>query len=562
MTRRNHRVIVTVLMSVLLAACQPVGPQATIPDAAGVPTVSVGVANGSTITVRLSALAGLRTTALPRAANSVNNYSVTLHDNGTNVQVGVPLIINGPATTGNFTLVPVGSYYIKANAFAGPGQTNSIVIGGVAIQSLNTVTIATGTATYTNVSGSGTTHLVVNLPLLDGTPGTGTSNISVAGRTSALATADKSGVSLVNNGSRRSIANPVNASITYQLSTVQEGLNSATASSHDVWAFSVDTGAGLASMPASTVGGASATGVIAAVYNVNLAARTLETPVAAAQTIAGPLHVNSLNDVFFLSGTDIKRAAAGTPFVVTTAVAAGAAVTGWTVGPNFAGAYFSTGTDIRSSVLSGGIWQPSTVARSATNVGIIATDEARNLYWYDTVTGKVRRSTFDGTAYGTAYDIATPGIAVTAMATDAYGNLFYTTGTDVKRVVLGTDEATYQPSNPAAISPVPLIGQPALAGTTVATAAGITSLDVDRAGNIYFSDASHFVKFVGAGETTIYKLAGNGTATGADSLTGATPLATALESPNRVAVTVSGQLYLTSLGSLGGGSLTYLRRIP
>lgn len=530
MTRKTGIVASGVLLSVLLA-CQPApltGAPATGPGTT--PVVSLGAPNGASITISMATNLGMSTKALPKGAADVVKYLVTLHDNATNVQIGGTLSINGPTTTGQFVGVPAGTYYIKANAFDDALATNSIVQGGNPIQSINTVTVAGGVATYSG----GQTSLVVNLPLLDGTVGTGSSNISVASRTTGLAGADKSGLSLWNGATRRATPNPVNPSITYALSNVQIGNKSGTAQTHEIWAFAVNTGLGTASMPKPFGTGANVSGNPSANVTVTHSATTVESAAGGvAVTVAAGhrLQLDSTGNAYYYDGTNIRQRQVGgnyTTDVLALDNSAGA-ITGFAVSHD-ANLFFSTGTDIKLS--AGTVATGAMQAVTAANVGKMAIDEARCIYYVDTVTNKIRRCVFTGTAFQAPVDVASPATPSTMLAADSYGSVYYSDGTDIYKCALGTDETTYA---------VP---------AKVVTAAGVTSFCVDRVGNITFTDGGNAVKFVGAGETTIYTTVGPGTGVGADVTSGAAPTATNLNTPNAVAVNNVGRLVFTSRGAV------------
>lgn len=534
MTRKTGIVASGVLLSLLLA-CQP-GPLPGTPATGnGQPAVvSLGATNGAAISIALQAGAGMGTKALPKSAADVHHYKVTLWDSGTNLQVGGALNISG--TTGQFVGVPAGTYYIKANAYDDALESNSLVQGGLPVQSINTVTVSGGVATYSG----GQTSLVVNLPLLDGTVGSGSSNVSIGNRTVVLTGADKSGLSLWNGATRRATPNAVNPSITYALSNVQVGNKNGTSATHEIWAFAVNSGAGTASVPKPYGTGTNVSGAPTASVSIVHSAQTVETGGPVITVGAGwRIQMDANNNMYYYDGTNLRtRQATGnyTTDLLALDNSAGA-LTGWAITTD-ASLFFSTGTDIKYS--TGTTATAAAQAITAPNVGKMAVDEARCIYYIETGTNKIRRCVWTGSAYLSPVDVVTLGSAPTMLAADSYGSVYFSNGTDIYKCTLDVDETTYS------------------AATKVVTAAGVTSLNVDRVGNIYFTDASNTVKLVGASETTIYNMIGPGSGAATDSLTGAAPAATNLNTPRGVVMGTSGRFLFLSQGPSG----QFLRYVP
>jgi hypothetical protein len=549
MTRKIGIVASGVLLG-LLIACQPASLPGTPATGAGTPGVVVvgSPLTGAAITVAVSPTIGMGTRALPKTAADVVMYEITLHKVSDNSLVAT-LRIAGSTPTGQFIGVPAGDYYIKADAFSDGTPGNPGIPGSVSlvqgppaapIRSVNDVNVLNGVATYTNptVLVPAPTSLVVNLPLLNGTQGTGASNVTVANRTVVLPGADRSVVALYNRASRRASVNAANPSVTYTLTNVQTGAS--TGQTHEVWAFAAENATSKASVPKPFGTGANPAGTPVASIAVTHAAQTLETGPTAITVAAGHnLVVDQSNNLFYYNGTEIRnRPSTGNyPSDALVMDNSAGALTGWTATQD-ALIFFSTGTDIKLRTTT--VATAGTLAVTAANVGKMTADEGKNLYYIDTATNKVKRAVFNGTAYIAPVDAMTPGGTPTMLAVDAYGSIYTSDGTNIKKAALDTDEATY------------------LAPATVVTAAGITSICVDRVGNMYFTDASNAVKMVNAGETTIYTIAGPGTGVGADALAGVIPTGTNLAAPNAVTMSITGRLLFTSLGAAN----RFLRYVP
>jgi hypothetical protein len=540
MTRKTGIVASGVLLSLLLA-CQPASLPGVPANGPGQPAiVSLGAPNGASITIAVQPQLGLRTQALPKTAADVHHYAVDLFDSGTNAHIAGPLNIAGNATTGQFVGVANGSYYIKADAFADALSTQSLIEGGGgAVRSTNDVTVNNGVAAYT----MGQTTLVVNLPLLNGTVGTASSNVSVGGRATVLPSADKSGLSLWNAATRRATTNAVNPSITYALSSIQTGDISGTAQTHEVWAWAADSVGLKASVPKPFGTGANVSGNPVASIGVVHTAQTVETGGPAITLAAGHgIQVDSANNMYYYDGTNLLGRPSGGNYPSDSTVVdnSAGALTGWvvTTGSNV---FFSTGMNIM--VRNTAVATAATLAVSTApgTVGKMAVDEASCLYYIETSSNKIRRCVWNGTAYQAPVDVTVAIPGVTMLAVDSYGSVFYSTGANIFKCTLDTDETTYG------------------AAVQVATGAGITSFCVDRVGNVYFTDAGNAVKFVGATEpATTYAVAGPGTGAAADALTGLIPTGTDLNTPNAVAMSITGRLLFTSQGAVN----RFLRYVP
>jgi hypothetical protein len=565
MTRKTGIVVSGVLLSLLLA-CQPASLPGVPPSGPGQPAVvSLGAVPGATLNVNIQGLSRLRTKALPKSASDVHMYEITLHKASDGSQVGAqPLRIAGSSTTGQFIGVPADTYYVKVDAFSDgtpgspgvPGTVSLLRLDPVthlpipAVQSENTVQVANGIANYNNETllNPAPTSLVVNIPLQDGTQGTAGSLITVQNRTVALAGADKSGLALLNLATGRATPNAAYPSITYQLNNVQTG--AASGDTHELWAYAVKSADSTASVPRPYAMGTNPAGTIINSFTIPHTGQTLSTGsggVAAAVAIATdtPLVTDGSNNVYYIDGSNNVHQRASTGNYANDAVVLTGdtgVLKGWAVALNSAG-FYSTGNNIMRA--GGALASNGTLAVTANNVGIMAIDEINNLYYLETLPANtIKRCVYNGSAYMDPVTVMVTGFAPKMMATDSYGNVFYSNGTDVYKAVLDTDERTYLPG-----------------AVKVVSAAGITSMAVDRVGNVYFTDATHAVKMVGAGETnvTIFTLAGPGAGLSADSITG-TATTLNLNTPNNVAMTPTGRLIFTSQGTtLAGDGITPLR---
>ncbi|MBC7542742.1 MAG: hypothetical protein H7338_08425 [Candidatus Sericytochromatia bacterium] len=532
---RKYPLILTAMLSLNLAACQPAMLQ---PNTLRTGTTATSSRVGAPITIRIQPVAtsGMQVKALAKTLADVATYTVTLYDNA-NVMVPSgggftnPMTITAPATTVTLTGMPEGTgYYVKVQAFdAGP---TSISQGG-AVQSSNTVDLASGVATY-----SSGTALTVALTLTAGTVGTGAATGTITDN--SMLTSTGYGLGLVNNASGQIATKATASQPTTGLSftAVQEGAH--TGATHELWMFAANANQATPARPFAGASNGAGT-VNAAFAGTTLAATAVTSYPTTAVANSNGNYADTSGNVYFFNGTDIIKADAGASYAQTAIVSAPGTVTSMCVDAS-GNVYYTTGNDIMKADATASYATSNAV--TASNVGQIAVDEAGNLYYADTTNAgdhMVLKAIRSGSTWGTAATVvSSTGGAVTALATDAFQDVFFTlTGvSSVKRSQRNVDQVTY-----AAVS------------APVTTAAEPTSLAVDRSGNVYFTDgqstSSVFLWHAGDG-TTNFRVAGTGAAgTGMDTIGAGLATAQALVSPSNVAVNAAGMLFFTTKGTNG-----------
>lgn len=556
MTMRHQRLIaICGTLVLMMAGCQPALPTGTVPD----PTrsvISLGAKTGARISLSAQTLAGMRVQDLPKMLRNVHHFTASLYRTapdpgaGTALAGAVASLNRGNNWQVTFADVPAGTYEMRVSAMATTDESQNItkVVGGNAwAVSTNTVTISGGVVTYSDAG----TALSAVVPLLDGNNANLTAGpidviVPAAGagsRGTALTGADKVGMTLVNNGSHRATALPIDTSNAFQLINVQQGaypdaLGNAAGATHEVWSYAVNTTSSTATPATPTASAANATGALTGPINVSLPVPTLMSTATA--LLPAPTHgpvVDSSDNAYYYDGTDIKKVAAG---VISTAVAAPGAVTGLAVDVD-GNLYWSDGTQI---VVKRGAAAPVQAVAAATGAQFLRIDEEYNLYWYDSTAGggSIIKAAFTGQAWKVPV-AAVSGIgAITAMAVDPYGNVLFATATDLQKATLDLAGVSY--------------GAPA----QVVAQAGISGLAVDRAGNSYLTTSTgHKVLMVGAAQATVFTVAGTGTGTGANSLVQTVPTLENIQAPSRPAVSKTGRVYFLSIGT--NGTDQYLRWI-
>jgi len=126
---------------------------------------------GPTITAVAQSAVPFRTIARNMTVGDVATYTFELWQTPSTLMASY----STTAATAKFAQVPDGTYFLKANAFNGSGQ--SLVQGGASVASANTVTVAAAnTPSLTYSSG---TSLAVTLNLLNGTGETTADTLTV-----------------------------------------------------------------------------------------------------------------------------------------------------------------------------------------------------------------------------------------------------------------------------------------------------------------------------------------------------------------------------------------------
>lgn len=516
----------TLLACLLVSACSLPQPTAMPPLA-----TAPGHATAGSATVYFT-FSPLTTQALAKTLADVHRYEVTLYDAGgqkvTASGLTNPLMITAPATSGSFTNVPSGTgYYLAVEAF---DATDASITQGGPVTSSNTVNVAGATVTYS--SGTAVTFA---LKLLDATPGTGTGTVTLNNAATRLAGADRYGLALVNPVSRRATVSPAGASSQYNLTGVQTGNRDEIMPTHDLWVYVANSVAGTAAPARSTNAyPPDASGEIAATLTYNLGGIELSTISGTSHTAISGIWADETHNLYYATSTGIHRCGSEgggntvvVPYTPTPA--------GWCADLQ-GNVYLANGTGIVRH--AAGAYATATPVVQATNVGRIVADEERNLYWHDRANGTILKAACISTGYGTPITVATGIGAVALLAVNAVGDVFYASGpdatslADVYKAPLSLDHTKY--------------GAP----TKMVDAGGLTSLAVDRAGNVYFTDKDNpYVWMVGAGNAPnlIYKVAGNGNGTtGGANLSGVPTGTNEIVAPANVAVSIEGRLFFSS----------------
>jgi hypothetical protein len=572
MTMRYHRLIATCGTLVLLTAgCQPAAVTATAPGAAPADTVPpvtlldpqrsvipLGGNTGLNIALRAQTLGPMRVQDLPKMLADVNHFTASLFRAAPDPAAGQALAgaVASLNRTNNFQVtfadVPAGTYQMRVTAMATADESTNItrvVSGNNFAISTNTVTIAGGTVTYSDSSSA----LSAVVPLLDGN-----NNNLVAGpidvtlpaagagsRTTALAGANKVGLTLVNNGSHRATALPIDTSNGFQLVNVQQGahtdaLGNPGGPTHEVWSYAVNSSNDTATPATPTQTAVNAAGAITGPLAINLPVPTLMS--TAANLLPTPtvgLTVDGSDTVYYYDGTEIKKVAAG---FVSQAVGTPGPVASLTC--DAAGnLYWSDGTQI---IVKRGAAAAEQAIAGVSNAQFLHIDEEGNLYWYDAVantgTGTIRKAAYTGQSWQSPADVLTGVGVVTDLAVDPYGNIQYANAAGLRKATLDLAGVSYS------------------ATSQFVAQTNISGIAVDRAGNTYMTvSTGHKVFMVGAAQPTIFTVAGTGGGVGANSLTQTVPTLEDLQAPSRPAVSKSGRLYFLSLGT--GGSGQFLRWI-
>lgn len=528
-------------------------------------SVSLGAANGPTLRLNVATPGGLRTQDLPKSLRNVHHFTAELwrygSDAAAGAQVGPAVVLdqsNGYAA--QFTDVPAGVFKMRVKAMATSDESKNITKdsgSGAYAESSNWAAITNGVVYYSDTS-NGNSTLRATVPLLDGnlnnlvagpielkSPTTGAGK-----RTDALSSADKTGLALFNNGSRRSVPFPADVSNIFYLTDVQQGAHADAfgnpgGPTHEIWAYAADS-SGLASPAFPTATAVSDTGAITGPITISFTAPNLSSGPKLAHAPTTNLAFDDAGRVYWYDGTSIRKEQGG---VVTDAVTnPGGDTTGFTV--NGAGTVFwADGTQLMQQPGGGGaatIAVPGGVGTGLNNATHLQVDEEGNLYWFNPGSGgRIMRAEASGTTWKTPETVASGIGTVTAMGVTAYGDIVFATNSYLYRLELdlaGVGYATFDSQ-----SHLGAIGN-------------ITGLAVDRPGNIYFTDAtSNKVMMMPAGGTAVYTVAGTGTATLADALAGTVPTAENLAAPMLVTVSRTGKLAFVSKGT--NGTDLFLRRI-
>jgi hypothetical protein len=524
-----------------LAGCLPGGlPTAEAPAR----LTTAGPHTRAAVSVRVVPYAGgLQTKAIPKVLADVASYTMTLYDiNNNPVAAGGALVnpISGPALTATFEDVPTGNdYYVTIEAF--DGGAASITQGGPAT-SVNTVDIVNGQAIYSD-NGTG---LAVNLVLSSATPGVGSfGSTPIGGATAQFAGADRYGLALVNNVTGQVTANAVLATTTFGMNTVQQGAPAGP--THEIWAFSGQTGSPNLASPAKPFPTPPDGGGAIQPPTVTLAATPISTGNGGAAAIAAPggsLTTDGAGDLYYWDGAggQIMKATSGGSYIPSPWITGttGNITLATDLGGN---AFYSDGTYIMTQPAGAGPFPASnsTVALGVDDVGAIAVDELGNLFYVDTVAGTILKAKAIGAGVFAATTTVCAAPGTTSLGVDAYGNVYFTTGTDIEVATLGLDGYTY-------------------AAPTTIVSDDINSFAVDRAGNVYFTNGTDDVVTMapaGPSRSTLFNVAGNGTATGVDNTAGV-PTSQTLLSPTGLCVSPAGTLFFTSKGAGGVGDFIRL----
>lgn len=550
-----------------LTGCQAAPVPGTGGGAERVPvrarSVSLGAANGPTLRLNVATPGGMRTQDLPKTLRNVHHFTAELWRYGSDAQAGAqvgPAIVldQGNGYEAQFTDVPAGVFKMRVKAMATSDESQNITKdsgSGAYAESSNWAAITNGVVYY-NDTGNGSSTLRATVPLLDGNL-----NHLVAGpielksptagagkRTDALSSADKTGLALFNNGSRRSVPFPADVSNIFYLTDVQQGAHADAfgnpgGPTHEIWAYAADSG-GLASPAFPTATPASDTGAITGPITINFTAPSLSSGPKLTHAPTTNLAFDDAGRVYWYDGTSIRKEQGG---VITDAVTnPGGGTTGFTV--NGAGTVFwADGTNLMQQV--GGtvsIAVPGGGDTGLSNATHLQVDEEGNLYWFNPGSGgRIMRAVASGTAWRTP-ELVTSGIGtVTAMGVTAYGDVVFATDSYLYRLDLDLAGIGY-----AAFDSQAHLG----------AIGNINGLAVDRPGNVYYTTTTgHQVTMLPAGGTATFVVAGTGTGTAADALSGTVPTAENLAGPARVAVSRTGKLAFVSKGT--NGTDLFLRRI-
>jgi hypothetical protein len=550
MTLRSQTLLLTVVLALGAGCRMPDGRTPTLsPMQSGQP-----VAGSATVTVRIGP-PGLSVQTVPMTFADVATVVVTLKDSG-NATVSSPGLTNPititlPALTGSFTGVPPGTgYTIAVDA---RDATGTSITGGTS--GSTTVDVAGGVATYS--AGSA---LVKTIDLTAGTASTDASSSTITPATGTTLTFDRFKWMLLNNRSKMTVASSLQATAgPIAMTAVQPGATSG--ATHELWLFGGVAGS-LKALPVQRVAAAAqAAGTIPNPFNGTMAAVALSTPTTTALLPADLLPMTADDDanVYYVTGGNaVVKLAAGNGYAATTLFTAAAAPTSFAT-DGAGNVYYSTGNDIQ--VRRPPLYGSDTTLVTTTGVGRIAIDEFKNLYWINGASVLTYAAYTASQTYQTIVDGGGAGLPLsvpgaTMLAADAFGHVYSSNGTDiVRRARSHYGFWNGQASNAGPTYP---------SATTVVSASNINGFTVDRAGDVYFTQAgSNELKLVPCGGTATdhFTVAGSGTTAtpGATTLAG-DPLATAdFRAPLRPAVTRSGVLFCTSVGD--DNVSHYLRRI-
>ncbi len=554
MTSRSQALLLALVLSVG-AGCQVSDVRSPVlaPVRSGLP-----VAGSANVTVRISPSA-MAVKALGKTFDDVVTVVVTLKSGATTVTssgLTNPMTITLPTVTGTFTNVPPGTgYTIDVDARDASGTSITSSFSGA-----NTVDIAGGVATY-----SSGTDLVRTITLNAASASTDTSSSAITAATGTLLTFNQYKWMLVNNGLKATETSTIQAVPTaINLTAVQPGAT--TGATHDLWMFAAESGSSRALPVQRVAAAANAAGTIPNPFNGTMTSVSMSTPSLTAVTPATglPMGVDDAANVYYINGANavIKLSSAGDVYGASTLFTAGAAPTGFAT-DGAGNVYYSTGNDIK--VRRPPLYDTDTTLITTTGVNQIAVDEFKNLYWIDGGSVLTYASNRGGTYTkvvdqgGLGLPLSVPG--ATMLAADAYGHVYTSNGTDILR----RSRSQYGFWDGSASNAGPLY--PSV--STVVSATNITGFGVDRAGDVYFTQAagtSNALNLVprGGAAGTSYAVAGDGATStfGADGLNG-DPLGAGVVLNFRLAlnpmVTSQGVVFCTSIGD--GNVGRFLRRI-
>jgi hypothetical protein len=529
------RFVTLVLAMLVVGACQeqmPAGPAA--------PTLQVQIRHPHLVT-----------SAVARRPKDVMTYQVTLVAAGTSSAATVtgdnPVSLPAPARTTSFTGMPAGTYEVLVQAL--DATPDSVTADGQPARSSNKATVdAHGTVSWSANPGA----FAVAIVLADATLADTVASAQVDFVTTPLPfTPSLYGIALLNNATLRAEPRPV-ASITpssfpLTLTDIQTGDRSGSESTHEYWIYQADdtvtpmtaTVAKRQPMPGSSAGALADGAVeVPAVALTNAAPQpapsgSASPPPPTLSPLPGQVGVDR-ERTFFVATADGIWGALATDYGALHLLAAPPGLIAMAV-DHVGNVYYTTGSHITR--LSPPLYATGATVVQAADVGMLAVDGERNLYWRNTHTGRVMKAEFNGTDWEAPADTGVNLAGSPRFAVDAYGDLFYLAGNLVQRAALNDNRTAYG------------------AAATFATCPGtITELTVDRAGDAYYVNAGEGdqIWMTPAGNAgKRFLVAGDGTMNPAATHPSNHPLHERLKSPKNLVVGPTGHFFFTSLDDQG-----------
>jgi hypothetical protein len=570
---KTQSLVLVTLLTVGMLGCQPGGVPASVNGQTSSATTAVGIGRGATVVVSLVLPDGFTVKAPAAKVTDVRHYVARLVDSATSTPVGAALDLY-PQTTGTFTGVPDGAYYVTIDAQ--DAANASITEGGAPARSTNSVTVAQS-GTDVRYSDSATT-LNVALQLRNGTGGDAVISLQ---QPAGLNGQNLYGLSMIGptgsySGRQRG-------------DTAQVTINGLVDGTHSLWSFARDGASkGTIASPNSVVVAGETT---TSGRTPNLAFPSVIT--TAAEPATGLTDMRQIaaapNGDLYMADNDgnriLKRdAATGT---ITTVVGNGTAHDGndelatnavlknpsgiavdnagnlfiadsgnsrLKMVPAADGKYFGSPT----TMTAGNIYRLNGNVKP--NIDSVATDSVGNVY-YNNGTGLFMLVRVDGNYFdsntpknaGTAYDLRVDAsVRPSGMTVDRWGNLFVTSNNRVSMLVNTTGH--YFEANPAAVRTASTSNNPTVVNLLQGSLNNASGVAVDGAGNLYISEAgTHKVTMLERYQGNAFSVVGTGSAT--DSFTngdGGAAFAAKIKAPFGLAMTQTGRLFLSAQDPANG----------